>query len=144
MAPNLKDQRGPEPTARRIRIPGMARTLRGPSNWRRWSLALLAASALLVFGLSRAEPGAAHSAVRRSHVKIEGFAYHPGTLRIRRGTSVVFANRSSVAHTATRRGAFDTGAIAPGSSVVVRFNKRGTFLFHCKIHPFMKGTIVVH
>jgi len=25
----------------------------------------------------------------------------------------------------------------------VTFNKRGTFAYHCKIHPFMKGKVVV-
>jgi plastocyanin len=26
---------------------------------------------------------------------------------------------------------------------VVRFNQKGTFRYHCKIHPFMRGKIVV-
>jgi plastocyanin len=25
----------------------------------------------------------------------------------------------------------------------VKFNKRGTFAYHCKIHPFMEGKVIV-
>jgi len=55
----------------------------------------------------------------------------------------VFANRDRVAHTATRRGSFNTGRIRPGHAVAVRFSRRGVYAFHCTIHPFMRGKIVV-
>ncbi len=41
------------------------------------------------------------------------------------------------------QGAFDTGHIKPGHSVAVRFTQKGTFSYHCEIHPFMHGKIVV-
>ena len=49
----------------------------------------------------------------------------------------------ATAHTATDKGAFDTGRIKPGHSVSVRFGHKGTFSYHCSIHPFMHGKIVV-
>lgn len=119
----------------------MIKTTRFPSNWKIAAAAtVLAALALLLVGM---RAGAAGSEDRKVHVKIESFAYHPPTLRVDRGTRIVFANRSSVAHTATGKG-FDTGVIAPGKAAVVRFSKTGTFIYHCQIHPFMKGKIVVH
>ena len=85
--------------------------------------------------------GATASAVKP--VSIKNFAFHPGTLRVRKGASVAFTNASPVTHTATRAGSFDTGRIKPGKTVLVRFKQKGTFAYHCKIHTFMKGKIVV-
>jgi plastocyanin len=100
------------------------------------SLALLA---------SQAAPAAAPTA-RASGAKgvsISHFEFHPGTLVIGKGTKVTFANRSGVAHTATS-GSFNTGRIKPGHSITVRFAQKGTFSYHCEIHPFMHGKIVVN
>ena len=87
--------------------------------------------------------GATATASAAKTVDIRNFAFHPGTLKVKRGARVAFANSSEVPHTATKAGSFDTKRIAPGESAVVRFGKRGTFAYHCKIHPFMKGKIVV-
>jgi len=76
-------------------------------------------------------------------VKIKGFKYKPATLRIRRGTGVVFVNRDSARHTATRRGSFDTGTLRKGKAATVSFKRRGTYRSMCTIHPFMHGKIVV-
>lgn len=75
-------------------------------------------------------------------VDIDHFAFHPPTLHVKRGTKVAFTNSSDTTHTASS-GSFDTRRIAPGTSVTVKFNHAGTFAYHCKIHPFMKGKIVV-
>ena len=76
-------------------------------------------------------------------VTIDSFEFTPQTLRIGKGTRVVFSNVSGTAHTATDKGAFDTGRIKGGKSAAVRFQQKGTFAYHCKIHPFMRGKIVV-
>jgi len=89
-----------------------------------------------------AVPGAA-TASRAKTVDIDHFKFHPPTLNIAKGTKVVFSNSARIAHTATDRGAFDTHRIKPGRSAGVRFEQRGTFRYHCKIHPEMRGKIVV-
>lgn len=89
-----------------------------------------------------AAPGAAQASAGRT-VSISHFEFHPHTLDVSKGTRVVFSNSSGTAHTATDRGAFDTGHIKPGHSVAVRFEHKGTFSYHCEIHPFMHGKIVV-
>jgi plastocyanin len=86
--------------------------------------------------------GAGATASATKTVAIKGFAFKPATVKVNRGATVAFANSSNVAHTATS-GSFDTKRIAPGDSATVRFGKRGTFAYHCKIHPFMKGKVVV-
>lgn len=88
-----------------------------------------------------AGPTAGASAAKT--VSIVNFAFKPGTLTVKRGARVAFANTSNTAHTATRGGSFDSKRIAPGKTKTIQFNQRGTFAYHCKIHPFMKGKVVV-
>src|SRR6476659_1824562 len=133
--------RGLNPGGARCVCPAMTTRLQRPTL-----LVLLALAALAVAGFAAtsggaAEPTAAASAAKT--VSIVNFAFKPGTLKVKRGARVTFANTANTTHTATKAGSFDTKGIAPGKSKTVRFNKRGTFAYHCKIHPFMKGKIVV-
>ncbi|HWB69691.1 MAG TPA: plastocyanin/azurin family copper-binding protein [Solirubrobacterales bacterium] len=108
-------------------------------------LAPLAVAAVLVLGLGQAAPASAPPAGRASSgVSIANFAFGPHRLSVAKGTTVVFSNHDGVAHTATDRGVFDTGHIRPGRSVAVRFKQKGTFVYHCTIHPEMRAKIVVH
>jgi plastocyanin len=86
--------------------------------------------------------GATATASGAKSVDINHFAFHPPTLRVKRGAKVAFANTSNITHTASG-GSFDTKRIAPGTSVTVKFSQKGTFAYHCKIHPFLQGKIVV-
>lgn len=83
--------------------------------------------------------GASHATV-----SISSFAFHPKTLRVSRGTVLTVVNRDPTTHTMTSSGHFNTGHIRPHHSVSFRLGSRGTFRYHCSIHPFMTGTIVVH
>ncbi len=78
-----------------------------------------------------------------AQVNIRDFAFHPATLRVPRGTKVVFTNRDRTAHTATSGGSFNTARIRGGQAASVRFGSRGTFRYHCMIHPSMRGKVVV-
>ncbi len=108
----------------------------------------IAAAIALVMVLlaSQAAPAAGPAPAQSSASKtvtIDNFEFMPGKLQVSKGTRVVFANTSGTTHTATDKGAFDTGRIKAGKSVAVRFQQKGTFSYHCKIHPFMHGKIVV-
>ncbi|HEU4706594.1 MAG TPA: cupredoxin domain-containing protein [Solirubrobacterales bacterium] len=112
----------------------------------RWTFALLlaAVAALTLAALQDSDAsGATATASGTTSVDINHFAFHPPTLHIHKNGKVAFANSSSVTHTATRAGSFDTGRIKPGTTKVVQFNQKGTFAYHCKIHTFMHGKIVV-
>ncbi|HYJ22206.1 MAG TPA: cupredoxin domain-containing protein [Solirubrobacterales bacterium] len=113
-------------------------------GWRLIAVAAVALGLLLV-GVhgAGAALGATAGASKVKQVDIAGFAFKPATLTIAKGDSVSFANSSRVSHTATRGGAFDTGVIKPGKSVAVRFRQKGTFRYHCMIHPSMRGKVVV-
>jgi plastocyanin len=105
----------------------------------------LAAMALALAGLqselATAGPTAQASATKT--VDIDHFAFHPPSLTVSKGTKVNFTNSSGVTHTATRAGSFNTGRIKAGATIGIRFNQKGSFAYHCSIHPFMRGTIVV-
>jgi plastocyanin len=113
------------------------------------SIAAASVAALLIALLASATAPAAGSHERlplessTARVNIREFAFHPRKLTINRGTKVVFANRDTTAHTATRAGSFETGRIRPGHSAAVKFKHSGTFAYHCSIHNFMHGKIVV-
>jgi plastocyanin len=105
-------------------------------------IAVLAVAALLggrAIGATVDASGATASGAR--NVDINHFAFHPPTLHVTRGGKVTFTNSQNVTHTAT--GANFDKTLAPGSSVTIRFSRKGTFAYHCRIHPFMKGKIVV-
>ena len=120
----------------------MTRRTRRPARFAALSLAALALALAAPWG-GTASAGAPARASRSASVNIANFAFHPPTLRVAKGTTVTFANSSKVTHTATRGGSFDTGFIKPGKSVMVRFAQKGTFAYHCEIHPLMHGKIVV-
>lgn len=113
---------------------------------RRWALALAIGLALLVtlaVQQSDASGQATATASGAKNVSIVNFAFKPGTVKVKRGGRVTFTNTANTAHTATKGGSFDTKRIQPGESETVKLERRGTFVYHCKIHPFMKGKIVV-
>jgi plastocyanin len=79
-----------------------------------------------------------------SAVKIEDFKFQPSTLTVKSGAQVSVTNDDSTAHTATADdNSFDTGTVDPGSSGTISVNKPGSYAYHCSIHPFMHGTLVV-
>src|SRR3954452_15901848 len=80
-----------------------------------------------------------------SAIKIDNFAFSPATLTIGHGAAVGVTNDDSAAHTATADDghSFDTGSIAPGKSGQLTAPKPGRYAYHCTIHPFMHGTLVV-
>ena len=71
--------------------------------------------------------------------------FDPATLAIATGDTVEWTNKMGMNHTATSDdgSSFDSKDIAPGKTYSHTFNAAGSFPYHCKIHPFMKGTITV-
>lgn len=87
--------------------------------------------------------GATPSA-RRVEVSIANFAYQPASISTGRGSTIVWTNRDTVAHTVTAdNGSFDSGSIAPGDSFEQRFDKSKSYSYTCSFHPQMKGIITI-
>jgi plastocyanin len=125
-------------------------TAGGVTRWRRLTFVLVAAIAVLSYAGLRAAAGESateppsFARAGDSTVGIANFKFKPTPLTVQAGTKVSFDNRSRVTHTATANGgAFDTGDIKPGEDASVTFKRPGTYVFHCEIHPFMHGKIIV-
>jgi plastocyanin len=88
---------------------------------------------------------AAASGASSGAVQISDFKFAPGRLTVGHGAKVTVANDDTTAHTATSDDGqtFDTGTIQPGASGTISVTKPGTYAYHCTIHPFMHGTLVV-
>jgi plastocyanin len=82
-------------------------------------------------------------------VEIEDFKFNPQVLVIRLGTTVKFANKDEVQHTATSdTGVFDSGFLSKGEEYFYSFTEPGTYPYYCIPHggPGGKGmaaTIIV-
>lgn len=77
-------------------------------------------------------------------VSIHDHAFDPTPLDVPPRTTVTWVNNDTDAHTVTADdGLFDSWVLQPGDSYSVWFSGTGTVTYHCKIHPDMKGSIIV-
>ena len=97
-------------------------------------------SVVLALALSACVPAAR---CETHTVVIEGMRFQPAALTVKRGDRVVWVNRDVVPHTATADKAFDSAAIAPGSSWGITLRKPGRHEVVCTMHPTMKASLVV-
>ncbi len=71
-----------------------------------------------------------------------GFA--PPTLTVAAGTTVTWGNNDVTAHTTTSdTGVWNSNNLNSGNTFSFKFDTPGTYKYHCTIHSFMNGTIVV-
>ncbi len=80
----------------------------------------------------------------KNAVAIKNFAYSPATITVKAGQSITWTNQDSAGHSATADdNSWDTGVLPQGQSKALQFNKKGTFTYHCSVHPDMKATVIV-
>lgn len=97
-------------------------------------------------GMPSAPPAtsAAAKPVAADAVTIRGFAFGPQIVTVKPGATVHWTNQDSEAHTVTSdSGAFSSSVLQSGASFTFTFTKPGTYSYHCSIHPFMTGKVVV-
>ena len=79
-----------------------------------------------------------------STVEIMNFMFMPGSLTVPVGTTVTWKFDDSTDHTVTADdNSFASSPMANGQTFTHTFSSAGTVAYHCSIHPFMKGTIIV-
>jgi plastocyanin len=77
-------------------------------------------------------------------IVISNFAFSPRTLHVAPGTTIEVTNKDGVGHTLTADdGSFDTGILAGGAKGTITLESPGRYEYHCEIHNFMTGVIVV-
>lgn len=110
----------------------------------------VAAAALLAgcgggSGTTASAPAPASPPGSGSAITIKDFKFSPATLTVRPGARITVTNDDSAPHTVTADDghSFDTGTLQQGSSKTITAPSTGRFAFHCTVHPFMKGQLVV-
>lgn len=104
-------------------------------------LMLLLAAAMLG---AACQGGAEPPEGRRHVVEIRGFEYHPASLEVAAGDTVVWVNHDMVPHTATAAdGGWDSGSIAAGESWERVAAAEGGGEYACTFHPGMTGRLAV-
>jgi YVTN family beta-propeller protein len=89
-------------------------------------------------------PAAATTQGETVAVNIAGFAFVPATITISAGQSITWTNADPVNHTTTSDDkAWDSGDLSPNATFTTSFSQPGTYAYHCTIHPFIRGTVVV-
>jgi plastocyanin len=78
-------------------------------------------------------------------VLIQDFRFKPAHITIKRGMKVRWINKDSTAHTVTanKKRSFDSGRLGKGQRYKHTFKSVGKKWYHCKIHPHMRGSVVV-
>ncbi len=78
-------------------------------------------------------------------VDISGFAFNSASISIKAGDSVTWTNKDSAMHTVTSDSGSELGSnsLGNGETYSHTFTAPGTYAYHCKFHPSMKGTIIV-
>jgi plastocyanin len=118
---------------------GKERTMKDDTRalaWYRRALVAAGAMALLI--------GAHALATTPPTIEIKGFKYGPPILSVPVGTTLTWINHDEEPHTVTSAtGAFSSAGLVNDDTFVQTFTKPGTYQYFCKIHPYMKGTVVV-
>ena len=110
---------------------------------RRHFLTFLSALPLVPSLIPSGALGGSH--VPPQEVAIKGFKFDPETIEVTMGHDVIWSNQDGARHSATAdAGSFDTGIMKRRKSGQIKFAERGTYPYHCKVHPRMKGTVVVN
>jgi plastocyanin len=83
-------------------------------------------------------------------IQSEGQIYYdPQDLAVSVGTTVIWSNDDTAAHTVTSGadiiadGVFDSGILPAGKTFEHQFDTAGTTEYFCQVHPWMVGTVIV-
>ena len=89
-------------------------------------------------------PAAAAAAGTTHAVRIEGMKFIPERLEVAAGDTVVWTNKDFLPHSVTAREArVESGDLAPNRSWRFIARKKGEMHYICRLHPVMKGMLVV-
>jgi len=86
-----------------------------------------------------------------TQVAINGDAYlpggqavfEPGSITVDPGTTVIWRNNDQTTHTTTADQGQWSSTVAASGSASHQFTASGTYEYHCSLHEYMTGTVVV-
>jgi plastocyanin len=77
-------------------------------------------------------------------VTISNFAFTPAETDVAVGDTVTFVNGDDMIHSIVADdGSFHSDGLDTNDKASFTFSNKGTFGYHCGLHPFMKGKIIV-
>jgi len=89
-------------------------------------------------------PAAALAAGKTYTVTIEGMKFAPERLEVAAGDTVIWTNKDIVPHTVTASQAHvESGELATNKRFRLVAKKKGEMPYICRLHPVMKGVLVV-
>ena len=90
-------------------------------------------------------PGQPGGGSTNAEISIENFAFLPGNVTIKAGDTVTWKNNDSAPHTVTSDSGtvLQSESLGNGGTYKHMFSERGTYAYHCGLHPSMRGTITV-
>jgi plastocyanin len=79
------------------------------------------------------------------NISIGSTSFVPSKIQVPIGSKVLWTNNDSTLHTVTEaaQALFNSDIIYSDQTWDYTFESIGTFDYHCTIHPFMKGTVIV-
>ena len=102
-------------------------------------IAALSAAALTLGSDLHAAPAA-----DANTIILKDFHFSPMALTVAAGATVIWKNLDGEPHTVVSdAGLFRSGGLDQNASFTFKFDRPGTYRFHCSIHPNMMGTIIV-
>jgi plastocyanin len=104
----------------------------------------------LTLSFSQKKPALTGYAQTADSVSIIDFEFSPATITVPVGTTVTWTNDSAsgAEHTTTSdvqgtANSWDSGITTKGQTFSHTFTQAGTFTYHCNVHTFMRGTVIV-
>jgi plastocyanin len=107
------------------------------------------AAAAVLLGGTAAEAAMDHAmdgaTPQGAEVSMQYAAFAPVHVDVLAGDEVMWTNTSARAHTVgADDGSFDSERVAVGGTYERSFDAAGTYLYHCRLHPTMRGAVDAH
>ena len=85
------------------------------------------------------------SATSTDEVEIEGMAFKPANITVKKGTTVTWTNKNDTAHKVTGKTANGpkSETLNKDDTYSFTFNEVGEFSYFCELHPSMTGKVTV-
>ena len=104
-------------------------------------LTLVSVAALWVMAASSPSSAAPPDSTR---IVIKDFMFTPNSLTVKAGSTVTWVNKDDEPHSVVSdTGLFRSGAVDTNETSSFKFDKPGTYPYHCALHPRMVATIIV-
>ncbi|HEX4633239.1 MAG TPA: cupredoxin family copper-binding protein [Gemmatimonadales bacterium] len=87
--------------------------------------------------------GVAADAPQTIKISAKDFMFSPATVTVKAGATVTWVNLDDEPHTVFSDALFRSSALDTKDSFSFKFDKPGTYPYHCTQHPFMKGVVIV-